>query len=68
MFEHLRNNKIELGDGVRNEHLNKLMPKMKNSGYNENYCIQIINSALNAFKKMVEKKNMTQNHYIEAGK
>ena len=51
----IRNTKIELGDGVRNEHLNKFMLKMKNSGYNENYRIQILNSALSAFKKMVEE-------------
>ena len=51
----IRNTKIELGDGVRYEHLNKFMLKMKNSGYKENYRIQILNSALSAFKKMVEE-------------
>ena len=51
----IRNTKIELGDEVRNIHLNRFMLKMKNSGYNETYRVQILNSALNAFKLMVEE-------------
>ena len=49
----IRNTKIELGDGIRNEHLSKFMIKMKNSGYNQNYRMQILKSAFNAFEKMV---------------
>ena len=41
----IRNTKIEIGEGVRNEHLNRFMIKMKNSGYSQNYRIQILNSA-----------------------
>ena len=53
----IRNTKIDLGVGVRNEHLNRFMIKMKNSGYSKNYRIQILNSALNAFEKMLEVPN-----------
>ena len=57
----IRNTKVELGDGVRNGHLNRFMIKMKNSGYNKNYRIQILKSALNAFDKMLEEdKNRTK--------
>ena len=31
------------------------MIKMKNSGYNQNYRMQILKSAFNAFEKMVER-------------
>ena len=51
----LRNTKLELGNEVRNEHLNTFMIKMKNSGYNKKYRIQILDSALKAFDKMVEE-------------
>ena len=57
----IRNTKVELGDGVRNGHLNRFMIKMKNSGDNKNYRIQILKSALNAFDKMLEEdKNGTK--------
>ena len=57
----IRNTKIELGDAVRNDHLNRFMIKMKNSGYSKNYRIQILKSALNAFDKMLEEdKNGTK--------
>ena len=62
----IRNTKIELGDEVRNIHLNRFMLKMKNSGYNENYRVQILNSSLNKFKLMVkEDKNGKKKTYIE---
>ena len=48
----LRNTKFELGESVRNQHLNQFMLKMKNSGYNQKYRIQILDSALKAFNKM----------------
>ena len=51
----IRNTKMELGMKVRNEHLNNFMVKMKNSGYSQKYRIQILNSALNAFEKMLEE-------------
>ena len=51
----IRNTKLELGNGVRNEHLNKFMVKLKNSGYSANYRTQILKSALNAFEKMLEE-------------
>ena len=51
----IRNTKIELGNSVRNEHLNRFMIKMKNSGYNKNYRIQILDSAIKAFDKMLEE-------------
>ena len=50
-----RNTKIELYKSVRNEHLNKFMVNMKNAGYSQNYRMQILNSAFNAFGKMVEE-------------
>ena len=60
----LRNTKLELGDGVRNEHLSRFMLKMKNSGYTKNYRSQILDSAKKAFDKMVEEdKNGTKPLY-----
>ena len=50
----MRNTKIELGENVR-KHLNDFMLKMKNAGYGPKYRAQILNSALNAFNKMVEE-------------
>jgi hypothetical protein len=50
----LRNTKKELGESVRNKHLNNFMLKLKNSGYSRDYRVQIVDSALNAFEKMVE--------------
>ena len=51
----MRNTKIELGENVRNKHLNNFMLKMKNSGYGPQYRAQILSSALNAFDKMIEE-------------
>ena len=60
----IRNTKVELGNGVRNDHLNIFMIKMKNSGYSKNYRIQILDSAIKAFKKMLEEdKNGTKPLY-----
>ena len=50
----IRNTKKELGIEVRNTHLNKFMLKLKNSGYNQKYRKQILDSALKAYVKMVE--------------
>ena len=60
----IRNTKLELGKSVRNEHLNRFMIKMKNSGYSKNYRIQILDSATKAFDKMLEEdKNGTKPLY-----
>ena len=53
--EQLGNTKMELGDEVRNYHLNNFMLKMKNSGYSKKWRVQILDSALKAFDKMVEQ-------------
>ena len=50
----IRNTKIELGENTRNKHLTNFMLKMKNSGYSKKYRIEILDSALKAFKKMID--------------
>ena len=50
----MRNTKIELGEKVRNGYLNDFMLKLKNSGYNMKYRMEILDSATKAFLKMVE--------------
>ena len=50
----LRNSKVELGEEIRNMHLNNFMLKLKNSGYNKKYRMEILNSAVMAFEKMLE--------------
>ena len=47
----IRNTKIELGENVRNKHLSKFMIKLKNSGYNEKFRKEVVNSAIKAFQK-----------------
>ena len=56
----IRNTKVELGEEVRNVHLNNFMLKLKNSGYSEKYRKEILDSAAKAFEKMLEddKKNV----------
>ena len=49
----LRNTKIELGPEVQRKHLNLFMLRLKNSGYSTKFRKEILNSALNAFEKMV---------------
>ena len=51
----LRNTKIELGEEIRNGHLNKFMIKMKNSGYDQKFRTEIVDSAMKAFDIMKEK-------------
>ena len=51
----LRNTKIELGEETRIKHLNEFMIKLKDSGYNRKFRIEILDSALHAFNKMVEE-------------
>ena len=50
----LRNTKIEMGAEVQRKHLNNFMLQLKNSGYNQKFRREILDSALKAFQKMVE--------------
>jgi hypothetical protein len=50
----LRNTKRELGPETQRKHLSQFMLKLKNSGYNKKFRLDILDSALNAFQKMVE--------------
>ena len=50
----LCNTKIELGPEVRNRHLNEFMLKLKNSGYNQKFRMEILDSSLKAFQKMID--------------
>ena len=50
----MRNTKIELGKDVQIGYLNEFTVKMKNSVYNAIYRKQILDSAFNAYEKMVE--------------
>ena len=57
----LRNTKIELGEDIRNKHMNNLMVKIKNSGYDSKFRKEIVDSSLKAFSKMIEEnKNGTK--------
>ena len=49
----IRNTKIELGVETRNKHLSNFMIKLKRSGYNQKFRIEVLNSALKAFEKMI---------------
>ena len=51
---------MELGEDVQIKHLNDFMVKLKNSGYDKKYRIQVLDSAMKAFDKMKEddKKNI----------
>ena len=49
-----RNTKIELGKGVQIKHLNNFMVKVKNSGYGVKFRKEILNSASQAFEKMIQ--------------
>ena len=51
----LRNTKIDLGEDIRNGHLNKFMIKLKNSGYDQKFRIEIVDSAIKAFENMIEE-------------
>ena len=50
----LRNTKIELGPTIQKKHLNQFMVKVKNSGYDAKFRMEILKSILKAFDKMVE--------------
>ena len=51
----LRNTKIELGEDIRNGHLNRFMIKLKNSGYDKKFRIEIVDSATKAFENMIKE-------------
>ena len=50
----MRNTKVELGEICRNKYLNDFMVKLKNSGYNEKFRKEILDSAWKAFEKMLD--------------
>ena len=50
----LRNTKLELGSEVQNLHLNEFMLKLRRSGYSAKYRLEVLNSAQQAFDKMVK--------------
>ena len=50
----LRNTKFELGPEVRKLHLDKFMLKLKNSGYNKKFRMEILDSGLKAYSKMLD--------------
>ena len=47
----LRNTKIELGPEVQKKYLDKFMLKLKISGYDQKFRMEILDSALKAFEK-----------------
>ena len=60
----LRNTKVELGPQVQSKHLNQFMLKLKNSGYGRQFRKEVLDSALQAFDKMLaEDKNGTKPMY-----
>ena len=50
----LRNTKFELGPEVRKIHLDNFMLKLKNSGYNKKFRMEILDSGLKAYNKMLD--------------
>ena len=60
----LRNTKVELGPQVQAKHLNQFMLKLKNSGYGQKFRKEILDSALQAFDKMLaDDRNGTKPLY-----
>ena len=60
----MRNTKIELGEHVRNQHLSRFMIKLKNSGYSKKFRIEVLDSAIKAFEKMIQDDKKGNNHYL----
>ena len=50
----LRNTMVDLGEENRNKHLDNYMLKLKNSGYSVKFRTDILDSALNAFGKIMK--------------
>ena len=60
----LRNTKVEMGPEVQKKHLDKFMMKLKNSGYDQKFRTEILDSALKAFEKIKEEdKNQIKPMY-----
>ena len=60
----LRNTKVELGITTQRKYLNEFMIKLMNSGYDKKFRIEIVNSTMNAFEKILEEdKNETKPLY-----
>ena len=55
----IRNTSPSLGDQVVNNHLSDFMLKLKESGYNAKFRREIILSAKNAYKILVQKSNLS---------
>ena len=51
----MKNTKLDLGSEVQISHLNKLMLKLKNSGYNQKFRTEVLDSSIKAFQRMVEE-------------
>ena len=51
----LRNPKKELESEVQNAHLNEFMSRLKKSGYTAQYRLQILKSAKEAYKRILEE-------------
>ena len=51
----IRNTKRELGEEIRNKHLNKFMLILKQCGYGQKFRKEVLDSALSAFEKMEEE-------------
>ena len=45
---------VDLGEETRNKHLDNYMLKLKNSGYSIKFRTDILDSALNAFEKIMK--------------
>ena len=50
----LKNCKIELEWGQKAQHLSNLMQKMKNSGYDEKFWLEVLKSSINGYEKILE--------------
>ena len=51
----LRNTSSKLGPSVQNEHLNRFMLKLKESGYSAKFRAEIVRSAKSAYSKQLER-------------
>ena len=50
----LKNCKMELEWGQKAQHLSNLMQKMKNSGYDEKFRLEVLKSSINGYEKILE--------------
>ena len=54
----LRNTKVDLGPEVQKLHLNRFMLKLKNSGYNQKFRTEVLDSILKAFQEEDDKNEV----------